>query len=686
MSRLGGDKVSYFASRKHISDALPCHATSEGNIHIDPRPNATRQPVRIVKGIPENSTKAKETSCSEFTHVDCERCFNKEDSKVPTVDNQYDTTTKGSPHPAERTDKTHIPCPNDGTRNIFKPLEDYIVASFQSHDSINGSFSTKLASFGPQGLSERSLEFTGPVADEKRRRTPDLMPPPKGIKAPSRDLTENEEWRTGSCVIPNHSSQRGSTASANGVAPHEVNRSSPQIDWNELYQWYDLIIHVGDDWGRHMDEILSSVNLGFNGPSVDEMNHIKGEVAEAQRHTRGVLLKATEGLLKRPGGLLNKPGDIRFLLIILANPLLYPSSSPISGDGARVSRASPEYPDPTKLAASASFSKNKTPFRSPLAPENTGTGPGHHSGIIKRILGLLSNLPNECHHHLVPWFSEFSEVHFQRTTELVGSFVTYRLTRQNNRRHDTGRDSTSVLVPDMPSSGRRTTAALHAELSGRGQSAKFSFETHNKVKYNDDWQIRAAARVMALLFAANNNGSHRHNGLSPHISLEKQQHIVPIPHERTYRRKQILPTSHFYNTLLDYSDLIADFEAWEAKRGKFTFCQYPFFLSIWAKIQIMEHDARRQMEIKAREAFFDSITTRKSVNQYLVLKIRRDCLVEDSLKGVSEVVGAGGEEIKKGLRIEFKDEEGIDAGGLRKEWFLLLVRDVLNPEHGMLRL
>ena len=45
-------------------------------------------------------------------------------------------------------------------------------------------------------------------------------------------------------------------------------------------------------------------------------------------------------------------------------------------------------------------------------------------------------------------------------------------------------------------------------------------------------------------------------------------------------------------------------------------------------------------------------------------------------------MGTGGEEIKKGLRIEFRGEEGIDAGGLRKEWFLLLVRDVFNPEHG----
>lgn len=77
----------------------------------------------------------------------------------------------------------------------------------------------------------------------------------------------------------------------------------------------------------------------------------------------------------------------------------------------------------------------------------------------------------------------------------------------------------------------------------------------------------------------------------------------------------------------------------------------------------MGYDARRQMETKAREAFFNSIVSRKAVSQYLVLRIRRECLVEDSLRSISEVVGTGQEEIKKGLRIEFSDEEGIDAGG-----------------------
>ena len=82
------------------------------------------------------------------------------------------------------------------------------------------------------------------------------------------------------------------------------------------------------------------------------------------------------------------------------------------------------------------------------------------------------------------------------------------------------------------------------------------------------------------------------------------------------------------------------------------------------------------------EAFFNSILSQKAVSQYLVLKVRRDCLVEDSLRSVSEVVWSSQQEIKKGLRIEFTGEEGVDAGGLRKEWFLLLVREVFDSNHG----
>ena len=41
------------------------------------------------------------------------------------------------------------------------------------------------------------------------------------------------------------------------------------------------------------------------------------------------------------------------------------------------------------------------------------------------------------------------------------------------------------------------------------------------------------------------------------------------------------------------------------------------------------------------------------------------------------------EEFKKPLQVYFHNEEGLDAGGIRKEFFLLLTKEILNPQYGM---
>jgi E3 ubiquitin-protein ligase HECTD2 len=510
---------------------------------------------------------------------------------------------------------------NEEAAPIFKELENYVVAVFASRERVNVSFMTT----GPPSESYKSPEKD---SGNRRRRWAHL------------DKISND--------FPDYGSDL-------------VTLKSPRIDWTSVLEWYRLILHAGSEWRQSLDDLLLSMGSATGEdlpiPDLDEMERC---ITEAQSHAHRVLLKATESLLKRPGAVLREPRDIRFLMIIMANPLLYPAD--LSTDSITVA---PNLQTPSRhVSRSATHEQLKTqPSKgSSVSGTDHERGPGHHSGIIKRLLGLIANLPNECHHHLVSWFSGLSVGHFEKVVNLAGSFVTYRLSRQQGKHKTTKQDPIANLVPELSATGPGYSAALHAALGVSGASKGQGGKTAQSLIYSDDWQLRAASRVMALLFAANNVGHQRH--------------------DRHRGRKQILATSAFYNTFLDYFDLVADFDAWEAKRGKFAFCQYPFFLSIWAKIQIMEYDARRQMEIKAREAFFESIMTRKAAIQYLILRVRRDCLVEDSLKRVSEVVGSGSEDIKKGLRIEFKGEEGIDAGGLRKEWFLLLVRDLFNPEHG----
>lgn len=38
--------------------------------------------------------------------------------------------------------------------------------------------------------------------------------------------------------------------------------------------------------------------------------------------------------------------------------------------------------------------------------------------------------------------------------------------------------------------------------------------------------------------------------------------------------------------------------------------------------------------------------------------------------------------LKKKVRVTFANEPGVDMGGLTKEWFLLVVRNVFHPEFG----
>jgi E3 ubiquitin-protein ligase HECTD2 len=573
--------------------------------------------------------------------------------------------------------------------SIFNPLEKYIITCFASWECVNASFvANKRASSVralSEGMNERTKEGTkgrGSVRESSNYH----VAPLSNLDAKTLllgDFAENGSWWTGSqgqatgAGVGSHRRDRSADGINWGRGRGTASANASCVDWAKVTEWYELLLGAGKDWRSKWLEIEDAhsdpdrdknTQNAQRGAIGRDMQRIEKEIGDARCRVHQVLLKATENLLKRPGRPLNSPQDIRFVLIILANPLLYSSSS--------LPRA--QSPGSREREFTTNHRRHAIPKGAPLhtrlAPINAG--PGRHSGITKRILGLLSNLPNECHHSLVSWFSQLSVGHFRRVVELVGSFVTYRLTRQHAASQGGDGDATSGLIPSLTGPGIGGQAHLHAALGIAG-SLKGSDSKQKPVFYNDDWQIKAAARVMALLFSANNCSNLRK--INSNLPREPEPRIS---NSLLATRYQIIPTSDFYNTLLDYSNLVADFEAWESRRGKFSFCQYPFFLSIWAKIHIMEYDARRQMEVKAREAFFDSIMSRRAVSQYLVLKVRRDCLVEDSLRGVSEVVGSGQEDIKKGLRIEFLGEEGVDAGGLRKEWFLLLVRDVFDPAHG----
>ncbi|MEW5310744.1 MAG: hypothetical protein WDW38_002511 [Sanguina aurantia] len=66
-----------------------------------------------------------------------------------------------------------------------------------------------------------------------------------------------------------------------------------------------------------------------------------------------------------------------------------------------------------------------------------------------------------------------------------------------------------------------------------------------------------------------------------------------------------------------------------------------------------------------------------------ILRVRRSRLMEDAL---SEIGRQSRRDLMKPLRVHFIGEEGIDAGGVKKEFFQLLVACLLSAQYGMLDL
>jgi len=62
------------------------------------------------------------------------------------------------------------------------------------------------------------------------------------------------------------------------------------------------------------------------------------------------------------------------------------------------------------------------------------------------------------------------------------------------------------------------------------------------------------------------------------------------------------------------------------------------------------------------------------------IKVRRTRVLEDSYGAVMALTG---EDLKRRLMVGFEGEDGLDYGGVSREWFFLLSHEIFNPSYGL---
>ncbi|XP_069546096.1 probable E3 ubiquitin-protein ligase HERC4 isoform X5 [Brachyistius frenatus] len=121
--------------------------------------------------------------------------------------------------------------------------------------------------------------------------------------------------------------------------------------------------------------------------------------------------------------------------------------------------------------------------------------------------------------------------------------------------------------------------------------------------------------------------------------------------------------------------------------GVVTLCRYPFVFDAQAKTTLLQTDAVIQMQMAVDQAQMQNFSSMflpavESVNPCLILIVRRENIVGDTVEVLRKSKNV---DYKKPLKVIFVGEEAVDAGGVRKEFFLLIMKELLDPKYGMFR-
>lgn len=177
--------------------------------------------------------------------------------------------------------------------------------------------------------------------------------------------------------------------------------------------------------------------------------------------------------------------------------------------------------------------------------------------------------------------------------------------------------------------------------------------------------------------------------------LDTSLQLLELLHMVNERSGQIIQYDKFYiHELDDLIDIRNDYVMWIQRQiypmghdGLVTLCRYPFVFDAQAKTTLLQTDAVLQMQMAVDQAQMQNISSMfspavESVNPCLILIVRRENIVGDTMEVLRKSKNV---DYKKPLKVIFVGEEAVDAGGVRKEFFLLIMKELLDPKYGMFR-
>ncbi|KAL4230130.1 Ubiquitin-protein ligase E3A [Mactra antiquata] len=152
-------------------------------------------------------------------------------------------------------------------------------------------------------------------------------------------------------------------------------------------------------------------------------------------------------------------------------------------------------------------------------------------------------------------------------------------------------------------------------------------------------------------------------------------------------QKPLVQYEDFVNdTLNEYISVETDYKyklESEDSPDKFSFANYSFVLNTASKQASLYMDNRIQMFKERRTSIFQTLIHGMPPMPYLRVRVSRERIIDDALVALEMVAMENPSDLRKQLFVEFDGEQGLDEGGVSKEFFQLIIEEIFNVDFGM---
>jgi ubiquitin-protein ligase E3 A len=220
--------------------------------------------------------------------------------------------------------------------------------------------------------------------------------------------------------------------------------------------------------------------------------------------------------------------------------------------------------------------------------------------------------------------------------------------------------------------------------------------------------VAAGSHTLMIFYLVNLLIAKNEGNFRPHSSTLLSSIATPLPEPAAARKLSIfqmllskfelypaelirspIPLEEFaLEPINDHVDMTIDYRRFRYKllddgSHMFSFLDHPFVLSTCNKVETIHLSNSFMMFSERQRTLFNTVLTGVIDVPFLLLRIDRENLIDDTLAQLEAIAELNPIDLRKQLRIEFKEEEGIDEGGLQKEFFQLLIEKLFDTNYGM---